>query len=102
MLLLPPRSTLFPYTTLFRSMLDSLLAFQSDNDGLGSQSLRTAGNHQCLLVMNMSAVATPRSEEHTSELQSHSDLVCRLLLEIKKRAHDHPDDRVPPSGPSHT
>jgi hypothetical protein len=43
-------------------MLDSLRAFQSDNDGFGSQSLRTAGNHQCLLVMNMSAVATPNHD----------------------------------------
>jgi hypothetical protein len=43
-------------------MLDSLRAFQSDNDGFGSQSLRTAGNHQCLLVMNMSAIATPNHD----------------------------------------
>src|SRR5262245_28857097 len=43
-------------------MLDSLRAFQSDNDGFGSQSLRTAGNHQCWLVMNMSAVATPNHD----------------------------------------
>src|SRR5260221_10184064 len=70
----PPRSTLFPYTTLFRSrLLDPIL-----------------GRHHCTLrhradrrqVFQCGAAA--RSEEHTSELQSHSDLVCRLLLEKKK------------------
>src|SRR5437868_12588414 len=62
----PPRSTLFPYTTLFRS--DSPL---EDGDGPfgGDQRLVVAGD---------------RSEEHTSELQSRFDLVCRLLLEKKK------------------
>ena len=43
-------------------MLDSLRALQNDNDGFGSQSLRTADNHQCWLVMNMSAVATPNHD----------------------------------------
>jgi hypothetical protein len=43
-------------------MLDNLRAFQSDNDGFGSQSFGTAGNHQCWLVMNMSAVATPNHD----------------------------------------
>src|SRR5215204_7075185 len=61
----PPRSTLFPYTTLFRSCLD--------------RSVQLAGADE---VVDHSA--EPRSEEHTSELQSHSDLVCRLLLEKKK------------------
>src|SRR5882672_12056449 len=63
----PPRSTLFPYTTLFRSRCG------------GARELRTrhaAGRGRDL-----------RSEEHTSELQSHSDLVCRLLLEKKKKKH---------------
>src|SRR5260221_6794059 len=60
----PPRSTLFPYTTLFRS--------GPNTAPFTSASCRTA----C-------ARAWPRSEEHTSELQSHSDLVCRLLLEKK-------------------
>src|SRR5438034_4127553 len=66
----PPRSTLFPYTTLFRSRgprLERLLA------GLRGR----AGPAR--------VPARPRSEEHTSELQSHSDLVCRLLLEKKKK-----------------
>src|SRR5436190_16886185 len=66
----PPRSTLFPYTTLFRSRLDTL--------GLSLlKLLKGSGAHSA-------AAEQYRSEEHTSELQSHSDLVCRLLLEKKK------------------
>src|SRR5947207_10696282 len=68
----PPRSTLFPYTTLFRSRRrPELLPF------IG---------YWLVMVVVMGAVFTfhARSEEHTSELQSHSDLVCRLLLEKKK------------------
>src|SRR5438034_3753537 len=67
----PPRSTLFPYTTLFRSSA-SMLRFLSDCSVLGD-------------VFPAKYIAT-RSEEHTSELQSHSDLVCRLLLEKKNPA----------------
>src|SRR5215204_2550127 len=63
----PPRSTLFPYTTLFRSP---------------SPPRRPATASR---VSPRWATATTRSEEHTSELQSHSDLVCRLLLEKKKK-----------------
>src|SRR5258708_29838523 len=74
----PPRSTLFPYTTLFRSRMhhdsqalaESVLAFQFLADPLGMQVLH-------LIVV--------RSEEHTSELQSPDHLVCRLLLEKKKK-----------------
>src|SRR5476649_696871 len=62
----PPRSTLFPYTTLFRSMAPP---WRRRMCGTASLDARMAGK---------------RSEEHTSELQSHSDLVCRLLLEKKK------------------
>src|SRR5215204_2658440 len=61
----PPRSTLFPYTTLFRST------------GQPTSCTSPTGSWRCRAV-------TCRSEEHTSELQSHSDLVCRLLLEKKK------------------
>src|SRR5438034_11839172 len=70
----PPRSTLFPYTTLFRSrnFLNSGLNF--------SDSRVVEENRRCLSM---------RSEEHTSELQSHSDLVCRLLLEKKKKNKQH-------------
>src|SRR2546422_6485559 len=64
----PPRSTLFPYTTLFRSLLDRP-EFRISSQA-GSCNVR-AGHH--------------RSEEHTSELQSRLHLVCRLLLEKKKR-----------------
>src|SRR5436190_13981600 len=69
----PPRSTLFPYTTLFRSPGK---AGQAARHGL---PLR--GAHRAALPP---AARCARSEEHTSELQSHSDLVCRLLLEKKK------------------
>src|SRR5260221_10690989 len=63
----PPRSTLFPYTTLFRSLLR--------HSGQGTRANRR----------QIRPTPPPaRSEEHTSELQSHSDLVCRLLLEKKK------------------
>src|SRR5260221_7814679 len=65
----PPRSTLFPYTTLFRS-----LQFQ------------VGGQHADALGQPLFVTLRRRSEEHTSELQSHSDLVCRLLLE-KKKSH---------------
>src|SRR5437667_408438 len=70
----PPRSTLFPYTTLFRSAKIS----------------RPSPNLMVLPLMvfepsRASQPSTARSEEHTSELQSHHDLVCRLLLEKKKK-----------------
>src|SRR5436190_4871944 len=65
----PPRSTLFPYTTLFRS-----------------SRKRSSRSARCSrLAAVSSGPLSGRSEEHTSELQSHSDLVCRLLLEKKKK-----------------
>src|SRR5438067_10712893 len=67
----PPRSTLFPYTTLFRSFIGEQIVYES-HDG----SVKNARTNQ---------PAPPRSEEHTSELQSRFDLVCRLLLEKKKK-----------------
>src|SRR5947207_12016685 len=67
----PPRSTLFPYTTLFRSLA-------------GRHSL--ANNRVNVEYFGKSAHAASRSEEHTSELQSPSDVVCRLLLEKKNTA----------------
>src|SRR5438034_4245293 len=73
----PPRSTLFPYTTLFRSLKRSLEA------GHPVRLERTASIADGLITLGVGDI--PRSEEHTSELQSHSDLVCRLLLEKKKK-----------------
>src|SRR5438034_7286997 len=89
----PPRSTLFPYTTLFRSV-----------GRLGGRTVRPEGARQPvplyvptlaqgeqreepLPLPGTEARQGNRSEEHTSELQSHSDLVCRLLLEKKKKTH---------------
>src|SRR5256886_5433735 len=90
----PPRSTLFPYTTLFRSLLQSRALPQSkvrrviDNrhgGGFGKVDLaRHAENRGCRNDGIYRKRADHRSEEHTSELQSQSNLVCRLLLEKKK------------------
>src|SRR3712207_8117844 len=82
----PPRSTLFPYTTLFRS---SLLAWARGRDWLARdtrlQRLFVATlDTQVLLGGVLYFALSPRSEEHTSELQSRQYLVCRLLLEKKK------------------
>src|SRR5438477_4692998 len=76
----PPRSTLFPYTTLFRS----LHLVETDQRGIyGCAAVRGCrGSHF-------------RSEEHTSELQSHVNLVCRLLLEKKKKRTDPIDTPLP-------
>src|SRR5436190_23655490 len=72
----PPRSTLFPYTTLFRS--DGFAGVPPANAVCGVKRTWSASRGN-----GFSCFA--RSEEHTSELQSHSDLVCRLLLEKKKK-----------------
>src|SRR2546430_9219950 len=92
----PPRSTLFPYTTLFRSTVGGGIRSVDDMQGM----LRAGADK---VSINSAALATPdliragaerfgsqcivvaRSEEHTSELQSQSNLVCRLLLEKKKK-----------------
>src|SRR5260221_6921104 len=80
----PPRSTLFPYTTLFRSQS----AQPGHRPGVALRWVRDPGRSHPLLPRPGSPDPRPRkerrSEEHTSELQSHSDLVCRLLLEKKK------------------
>src|SRR5437667_6076105 len=70
----PPRSTLFPYTTLFRSR--ALHCFSRR---------KTSRNFPALPRLFLLRACNARSEEHTSELQSHHDLVCRLLLEKKKK-----------------
>src|SRR2546427_6994902 len=102
----PPRSTLFPYTTLFRSLSLLVLlaawaaslvtAFAMVQAGIGTR-LNVEGDGAFLDHLYMSGetfftlglgdVTPMRSEEHTSELQSQSNLVCRLLLEKKKKTH---------------
>src|SRR2546430_4532586 len=78
----PPRSTLFPYTTLFRSHAQSESSFQlPETSELSPQRERVAPPPPT----RSSYMASWRSEEHTSELQSQSNLVCRLLLEKKKQ-----------------
>src|SRR5260370_25943123 len=81
----PPRSTLFPYTTLFRSVM-SRWGMRSS-----SRSRRPSA------VSSSSVLAVGRSEEHTSELQSHLNLVCRLLLEKKKKPNTKDDSKAPGS-----
>src|SRR2546426_8565135 len=94
----PPRSTLFPYTTLFRSPF-----------GSSTSTVRfVLRSHSCAVFCNSSGVtlansSSMRSEEHTSELQSPCNLVCRLLLEKKKNQCDGrhvqlPDASRKPSG----
>src|SRR2546430_8002046 len=79
----PPRSTLFPYTTLFRSLL----------------AVATSRKPPIRLVAWAGYLPRYRSEEHTSELQSQSNLVCRLLLEKKKTVelHGYTDGRLFPN-----
>src|SRR2546421_6543986 len=77
----PPRSTLFPYTTLFRSVQKTVGPCRTAMKDAG---LATADVAEVILVGGQTRMPLVRSEEHTSELQSRSDLVCRLLLEKKK------------------
>src|SRR2546421_9645713 len=78
----PPRSTLFPYTTLFRSV--SVFRTQAQPVPVIFVAVNPAGRVSTTVTMPTVAPPPTRSEEHTSELQSRSDLVCRLLLEKKK------------------
>src|SRR3989440_3312239 len=78
----PPRSTLFPYTTLFRS--SGFGSLFSNRALAGADNARLLANIVGASVRSRGALLFDRSEEHTSELQSRSDLVCRLLLEKKK------------------
>src|SRR2546430_10233704 len=98
----PPRSTLFPYTTLFRSQKAALAAIKpgahfsckGKKDGLMNIAYDYINSH---------GKDRERSEEHTSELQSQSNLVCRLLLEKKKTSLTANMTRSPPlSSPSST
>src|SRR2546430_9155164 len=83
----PPRSTLFPYTTLFRSMF-GLVDFAA-RKGLATEppGSQSDAKQQARLTGIRGETYAYRSEEHTSELQSQSNLVCRLLLEKKKTMH---------------
>src|SRR5438067_6157746 len=79
----PPRSTLFPYTTLFRSIAKTVVGF-----GASSLGVKLDVENLGARVLVTLFFYVVRSEEHTSELQSRFDLVCRLLLEKKKSACD--------------
>src|SRR5437588_2716579 len=89
----PPRSTLFPYTTLFRSVVtEPDKAAGKDPGEIAMHQLSIGYIITCALsvvgvFLGSYLLLNGRSEEHTSELQSHSDLVCRLLLEKKKSIH---------------
>src|SRR5437588_4536007 len=96
----PPRSTLFPYTTLFRSYADPTTVNEVQAEKIANKLYQllpnipqetikkavtfTDNNHKHNRI-SQAVDSETRSEEHTSELQSHSDLVCRLLLEKKKK-----------------
>src|SRR3712207_8001910 len=88
----PPRSTLFPYTTLFRSNpeLDQIAGRFSPSRGkFGIITSRNLNNKPLFLERCKDTARDDRSEEHTSELQSRQYLVCRLLLEKKKNNSTH-------------
>src|SRR5256885_4951974 len=87
----PPRSTLFPYTTLFRSALGVA--------GLGRRHMGGATHLEPFVEIGRDD-AQVRSEEHTSELQSPCNLVCRLLLEKKNRTESTTAAHVPPFPPA--
>src|SRR5260370_6349795 len=90
----PPRSTLFPYTTLFRSSYcqSTIMAFVFSLPSFRSKMVLCPVSDCRMREISLGSTLTatvsflaPRSEEHTSELQSHLNLVCRLLLEKKKK-----------------
>src|SRR5256885_12583238 len=83
----PPRSTLFPYTTLFRSASDR--AARSDVQHLRRNPCEAVRGWQRNPLVPAATAIAGRSEEHTSELQSPCNLVCRLLLEKKKKHTTH-------------
>src|SRR2546430_6111093 len=93
----PPRSTLFPYTTLFRSPREGAGKIAMERKAPGQASSRwwalVQGSFQCVSDW-------VRSEEHTSELQSQSNLVCRLLLEKKRRQAQPPGYELKTSVPT--
>src|SRR5260370_8410036 len=93
----PPRSTLFPYTTLFRSRCQRGLLINSSDAPVPRRS--NWSTPRISAVLNV--ISETRSEEHTSELQSHLNLVCRLLLEKKKINRSSLACTPPPPRPTH-
>src|SRR3712207_7398025 len=89
----PPRSTLFPYTTLFRSWSwarrRSITISEKRVEGHSRSSVPETNSTGPSIFSTAMLALTTRSEEHTSELQSRQYLVCRLLLEKKKKTHLH-------------
>src|SRR5690242_21740362 len=83
----PPRSTLFPYTTLFRSLCINPMSKYWLQDKISIFAILIASLSPSTIIIGSNGLNTSscRSEEHTSELQSHVNLVCRLLLEKKKK-----------------
>src|SRR5690349_22150599 len=94
----PPRSTLFPYTTLFRSLHRELHPVPPARDRAADDQLVVP--HPVEVTRVEQRHAALRSEEHTSELQSRRDLVCRLLLEKKKKTP--PETHSQTTGPGRT
>src|SRR3712207_7671544 len=89
----PPRSTLFPYTTLFRSAQSNVSPFTPSSTSSSVPPVRVSTTGRPAAIASSAAILMPslydgsaRSEEHTSELQSRQYLVCRLLLEKKKQS----------------
>src|SRR5688572_31491494 len=89
----PPRSTLFPYTTLFRSLNDACV--KHGKTWIYGAAVSSYGTSMTVIPGETPWMTVIRSEEHTSELQSQSNLVCRLLLEKKKKPDEH--SRLPRS-----
>src|SRR2546430_11455676 len=85
----PPRSTLFPYTTLFRSLAERRFGGGVSRRLLEDGLRVDEGDFECALRLRAEHGRCGRSEEHTSELQSQSNLVCRLLLEKKNKSDAH-------------
>src|SRR5690349_22283233 len=94
----PPRSTLFPYTTLFRSLFGiavetGVIMVVYMHESLDKRLASGASlKHEDIEEAAISSCLSDRSEEHTSELQSRRDLVCRLLLEKKKKKESTSDN----------
>src|SRR3712207_7659537 len=86
----PPRSTLFPYTTLFRSGVSPVVDLGARNVAMAVYGVPLLVAQGAVMVAGGSDAGRVRSEEHTSELQSRQYLVCRLLLEKKKNNKNRP------------